>query len=408
MTGSTTPPPNAPPTVALTAPASGSTFTAPATITLSATASDPENRLSKVDFYNGSTLLGTDTSAPFSFLWSNIAAGTYQLKAVATDADGASANSATATVTVAVSGGGTGSTLPNGQLNQDVGGPAIAGSVQYSNGTYTVRAAGVDIWDTSDQFHFVYRQVTGDVQITARVASLQAVHSWSKAGVMIRETLTGGSRHAFSHATGSNGFGLTRRTSTSGVSSLGTAASSGSAPGWVRLTRTGNTFAMHRSNDGVNWTLYDSIQVTMASTVYVGLAVTSHNATTTTTAVFDNLSVTTPASANQPPTVTLTAPASGSTFTAPATLTLSATASDPENRLSKVDFYNGSTLLGSDTTAPFSFTWQSVAAGTYQLKAVASDADGGSASSAIASITVGTATTSTKPWRSRRLSIMRP
>ena len=75
---------------------------------------------------------------------------------------------------------------------------------------------------------------------------------------------------------------------------------------------------------------------------------------------------------------------------------MSATASDPENRLSKVDFYNGATLLGTDTTAPFSFTWNSVAAGTYQLKAVATDADGGSGSSAIATVTVGTTTTTTK------------
>jgi hypothetical protein len=91
---------------------------------------------------------------------------------------------------------------------------------------------------------------------------------------------------------------------------------------------------------------------------------------------------------NLPPTVTLTAPANGSSYTAPATVTLTAAASDPENRLAKVDFYSGSTLLASDTTAPFSFPWSSVAAGTYQLRAVATDAGGASASSAIATVTV--------------------
>ena len=84
----------------MTAPANGATFTAPAIVTLSATASDPENRLSKVEFFNGATLLGTDTSAPFSFVWSGVGAGTYQVKAVATDADGGSASSQTASVTV--------------------------------------------------------------------------------------------------------------------------------------------------------------------------------------------------------------------------------------------------------------------------------------------------------------------
>jgi chitinase len=85
----------------LTSPIAGATFTAPATIALAATASDPENRLAKVDFYNGASWLASDTSAPFSFSWGSVAAGSYQLKAVATDAEGASTSSAIVTVTVA-------------------------------------------------------------------------------------------------------------------------------------------------------------------------------------------------------------------------------------------------------------------------------------------------------------------
>src|SRR5207253_1924118 len=56
---------------------------------------------------------------------------------------------------------------------------------------------------------------------------------------------------------------------------------------------------------------------------------------------------------NQPPTVSLTSPANGATFTAPASITISANASDPENQVTQVDFYNGTTLLGSATTAPY-------------------------------------------------------
>ena len=51
---------------------------------------------------------------------------------------------------------------------------------------------GADIWDTSDQFQFVYQPLQGDVEVIARVASLQYADAWSKAGVMIRESLTGG------------------------------------------------------------------------------------------------------------------------------------------------------------------------------------------------------------------------
>ena len=94
------PPPNEPPSVSLTAPLSGATFTAPATMTLTATASDPENRLARVEFFNGSTRLATDTTAPYSYTWSGVAAGSYQLRAIAFDADGGSATSSTRTVTV--------------------------------------------------------------------------------------------------------------------------------------------------------------------------------------------------------------------------------------------------------------------------------------------------------------------
>ncbi|MEN3336894.1 MAG: hypothetical protein V7647_570, partial [Acidobacteriota bacterium] len=93
--------PNAPPTVTLTAPANGATYTAPATIAFSATASDPENALARVEFYNGATLLGSATAAPYSFTWSAVPAGTYTVHAVAYDAAGASTSSATVTITVA-------------------------------------------------------------------------------------------------------------------------------------------------------------------------------------------------------------------------------------------------------------------------------------------------------------------
>ena len=85
----------------LNAPSSGATYTAPAVILLSASASDPENALTRVEFYSGSTLIGTAAAAPYVFTWTAVPAGTYMLRAVAYDGAGASASSATATVTVA-------------------------------------------------------------------------------------------------------------------------------------------------------------------------------------------------------------------------------------------------------------------------------------------------------------------
>ena len=74
-----------PPTVSLSAPANNAVFAAPATITLSASATDALGRIVKVDFYQGTTLLGSDSVAPYSVVWSNLPRGTFTLTVKATD-----------------------------------------------------------------------------------------------------------------------------------------------------------------------------------------------------------------------------------------------------------------------------------------------------------------------------------
>lgn len=78
-----------PPSVALASPANGSTFTAPASIALAATAND-DVAIAKVEFFNGATKIGEALSAPYAFTWTNVAAGAYTLRAVATDNEGLS------------------------------------------------------------------------------------------------------------------------------------------------------------------------------------------------------------------------------------------------------------------------------------------------------------------------------
>jgi chitinase len=93
--------PNVPPTVSLTSPAAGASFTAPATVALAATAADSDNGVARVEFYAGSTLVGSDTSSPYSFNWTGAAAGTYSITAVAVDASGARTTSGARSITVA-------------------------------------------------------------------------------------------------------------------------------------------------------------------------------------------------------------------------------------------------------------------------------------------------------------------
>lgn len=187
------------PAVSITAPTNGATFTAPASITIQATASDSDGTISKVEFFQGTTKLGEDLTSPYSFLWTNVAAGSYILTARATDNDNNPATSAPVNITV-----------------------------------------------------------TGP---------------------------------------------------------------------------------------------------------------------------------------NSPPTASITAPTNGATFTAPALITIQATASDVGGAVSKVEFFQGATLLGEDTTSPYAFTWSNVPLGNYTLTARATDNQGATTTSSVVNIVVTNVTT---------------
>jgi regulation of enolase protein 1 (concanavalin A-like superfamily) len=175
---------------------------------------------------------------------------------------------------------------------QDIGTVDFQGNTTYAGGIFTVSGAGADIWDTRDAFHYVYQQWTGDVQITARVLSAFNTDPWAKAGVMIRESLDESARHAMVVLTPSFGVSFQRRIATGGYSDH-TTPGTGAAPCWVKLTRSGDIFSAYTSNDGVNWWLFGTERIAMSGTVYVGLAVTSHNNGAVSAAQLDNVSVST-------------------------------------------------------------------------------------------------------------------
>jgi predicted RNA-binding Zn ribbon-like protein len=109
---------------------------------------------------------------------------------------------------------------------------------------------------------------------------------------------------------------------------------------------------------------------------------------TDTGTVADSFTMIKGAVANTPPTVSMTSPANGAAFTAPATVSLAANAADADGTVVRVDFYQGTTLLFSDTTAPYAYSWTNVAAGTYSLTARAVDNLGAVTASSAVSITV--------------------
>lgn len=106
---------------------------------------------------------------------------------------------------------------------------------------------------------------------------------------MIRGALTGPSAHAMFVASAAKGWAFQRRPYDGGLSV--NTSQAGVAPGWVRLVRRGNLLSAYLSADGASWTLIDTETVQLPSTVYVGLAVTSHHAAATATASFSHVAV---------------------------------------------------------------------------------------------------------------------
>lgn len=93
--------PNIPPAVSITSPTANMTFVAPATVVIDASASDSDGTITVVEFFQGTTLLGEDTTSPFSFTWANVSPGIYSLAAKATDNLNATTTSSPVDISVA-------------------------------------------------------------------------------------------------------------------------------------------------------------------------------------------------------------------------------------------------------------------------------------------------------------------
>jgi glucose/arabinose dehydrogenase len=176
--------------------------------------------------------------------------------------------------------------LPAPWTHQDVGAPALAGDATEIAGTFTVAGAGGDVWGDADQFHFVRQPLTGNGTITARVVSQQGTEEWAKAGLMVKASTAAGSPYAAMMVTPEHGTRLQANFATS------LAGSTGPAPRWLRLSRSGNVVTGFESADGVAWTLLGTVDLgALPETVEVGLFVTSHDAGSLGTATFDHVSV---------------------------------------------------------------------------------------------------------------------
>jgi alpha-L-fucosidase len=174
---------------------------------------------------------------------------------------------------------------------RDIGTVNVAGALIQANNTLLIQGSGSDIWGNSDSFYYVYKTLNGDGSITAKIESMQNTAPWAKAGLMIRESLNADSRQIIAFMSPSHGTSLQGRSSPGGSTS-GFANTTGlTAPYWLRLVRSGNTFTAYQSTDGQTWTTLGTTTITMATNVYMGLAVCSVKDGTLCNAVFSQVEI---------------------------------------------------------------------------------------------------------------------
>ena len=187
--------------------------------------------------------------------------------------------------------------------NADVGSPKLTGSATPTGSGFDMIAGGADIWEKTDQFHFAYREISGDFDIAVRVESFTPAHPYSKAGLMLRESLDTASAHfmffVFSDNRARNnnlgGYEMQFRSQTGDNCQAIYPEIRPPAPpefpaaypnSWLRMTRRGNRFSAYGSTDGQNWKLYGEKTLALADTLKVGMALTSHNPDTAAKASF--------------------------------------------------------------------------------------------------------------------------
>jgi len=364
---------NAPPTVSITAPAANASFNAPASITVTASAADSDGTVTKVDFFQGATLIGTATASPYTIQWTNVAAGAYSLTAIATD----NANATTTAAAVPIS--------VNAPPAVSITAPA-ANAILNAPGPFTFTASATDTDGTIVKVDFY----AGATLIGTATSSPYTVQ-WSGAAPGAY-SLTAVATDNANATTTSAAVPVTVNALPTVSLTSPTAGATFNAPATIIVTASAadadGTISRVDFYDGatlVGTAAASPFTVTLNNVAagvhsYTAVATDNRNATATSAAVAITV--------NAPPTVSITAPAANASFNAPASITVTATAADADGTIIKVDFYQGATLIGTATASPYTIQWTNVAARAYTLTAVATDNANASTTSTAVAITV--------------------
>jgi RHS repeat-associated protein len=382
VTSGPIPPPNQAPTVSMASP--GGPFRLGTTIALSATASDPDGSISRVDFYQGSSLLGSDTTAPYEASYQPPGAGTYQFSAIAFDDRSASATSNVVSATFNAN------QAPSISITSPV-----HGSSHVTPATITFTASASDSDGSVSRVDFY-----ADGVLIGQDSMAPYSISWAT-GARSGTAVLAASAHDDQQAT-SWGYAEVYLSSGSGSVTANpnpcTVYSAASPTCATTITWSANTSAAELWNvyirDFINQEGYPEARE-VANKVATGASGT-FSATVGGERRDQRFEVrvggvavaTVGVWANWAPQIAISAPAAGQVFTAPGAFTFSADATDGDGGIARVEFYRNGEKIGEDATSPYAIAVSNLAAGLHSLEAVAVDRHGASRASGARSITV--------------------
>ena len=349
------------------------------TVSANATPTNAQRPITKVEFFAGTTLIGTDTTSPYSVVWANVPSGTYSLTAKATDSSGATATSTARSIRV--------NKLPSVSLTAPANGAnfvpgstiALTATATDSDGTISkvefLRGGSTLIGsDTTSPYSFNWTNVAaGTYSLTARATD-------NNSGVTTSTVVN---------------ITVDRAPTVSITAPANNAIFT--APASVTVTATAadadGTVSKVDFFDG--GTLAATATAAPYSATLASLPPGTHVLTARAT---DNLGVATTSAAvtvrvDAPPGVNISAPANNAVLTAPANITITATATDTDGTVTKVDFFDGATLIGTATAAPYSVTLANAALGSHSFTARATDDLGAVTTSSAITVVVNAAPT---------------
>jgi hypothetical protein len=356
---------NQAPNITLTNLTSLQRFSINDNIVFTADASDPDGTIASVQFRLFGNVVGTDNTAPYEFAWTNANVGFFTVSAVAIDNKGAT--TATTAITISV--------VNNSRPSVSLTAP-VTNSVYSAPAAVTLTANASDVdgtissvrffangtslgIDNSAPYEFNWSNVAaGNYTITAVATDNSSLTTTSSA-----VNITVNAVNTAPNVTLTNLTSLQRFSINDNIVFTADASDPDGTIASVQFRLFGNVVGTDNTAPyEFAWTNANVGFFTVSA-----VAIDNQGATTATTAI--TISVVN----NSRPSVSLTAPAGNSIYSAPAAITLRANASDLDGTISSVRFFANGTSLGIDNSAPYEFNWSNVAAGNYTITAVATD-----------------------------------